>query len=47
MRKLNILWIFLLIGPVLTAQKINNDKKEIIASVEKHEQALIAISDSI
>jgi aminobenzoyl-glutamate utilization protein B len=29
------------------AQKLNREKKGIIASVEAHEQALIAISDSI
>ena len=30
-----------------SAQRLNKHKKEVIASVEKHESALIAISDSI
>jgi aminobenzoyl-glutamate utilization protein B len=47
MRKLNFLWILLVICPVVSAQKMSGNKKAIIASVEKHEAELIALSDSI
>ncbi|MCW5515528.1 amidohydrolase [Muriicola sp. Z0-33] len=47
MRKLILIGILLLIGPVVLAQKMNSNKKAALASIEKHEQALIKISDSI
>ena len=37
----------LLVSSTAVAQKINREKKAIIASVEAHQEALIAISDSI
>ena len=37
----------LLISFGATAQKLSKNKKAIIASVEKHEQALIEISNNI
>jgi len=47
MKKTNIFFAFLLIGFIGTAQKINSNKKAVIASVEKHKAELIKISDSI
>ena len=37
----------LLVSSTAVAQKLNREKKAIIASVEAHQDALIAISDSI
>ena len=47
MRKLCFFGILLLIGPAVLAQKLNSNKKAVLASIERHEQALIEISDSI
>ncbi|MEX0288965.1 MAG: amidohydrolase [Flavobacteriaceae bacterium] len=47
MRKLILLGVFALLGPAVLAQKMNANKKAILASIEKHESALIAISDSV
>ncbi len=45
--KKTMLLIILLATASVFSQKMNNNKKAIIASVEKHEEALIKISDSI
>ena len=42
-----LLGLLLLLGPMLLAQKMNSNKKAILASIEKHEQQLIKISDSV
>jgi len=42
-----ILFFALLTSITAISQKLNSSKKSVIASVEKHEQALIKISDSI
>ena len=42
-----LLGTLLLLATVVSAQKMNNNKKAIIASVEKHRAELIKISDSI
>ncbi len=47
MKNYTALLLMLLIVSSATAQKINSNKKTVIASVEKHKQALIQISDSI
>ena len=47
MKKIFILGLLALTTQALFAQKMTSHKKAIIASVEKHEQALIAVSDSI
>ena len=47
MRKKIILGLLALTTQAIFAQKMTSHKKAIIASVEKHEQALIAVSDSI
>lgn len=39
--------MLLFLGPSVLAQKLNSNKKAVLASIEKHEQALIQISDSI
>lgn len=46
MRKLFFGFLFIL-SSLVSAQKISNNKKEIIQSIEKHNAELIAISDSI
>ena len=46
--KKSILFAFLLITAIgVHAQKLSTNKKAVIASIQKHEQALIKISDSI
>ena len=47
MRKLLLIGTLALFGPTVLAQKMNANKKAILASVAKHENALIKISDSI
>lgn len=47
MRSILLTLAALLVFSSSVAQKLNREKKAIIASVEAHEQALIAISDSI
>lgn len=47
MRKSSYLLLLMLVGAPLYAQKMNSNKKAIIASVENHNAALIGISDSI
>ena len=47
MKKTNIFFALLFIGFIGTAQKINSNKKAVIASIEKHKAELIKISDSI
>jgi len=47
MKKLSLFLLLCSFGVVLNAQKLSSNKKAIIASVEKHEQKLIEISDEI
>ena len=47
MRKLLLLGILMLLSTSVLAQKIKANKKAVLATVEKHEKALTAISDSI
>ncbi|WP_411030473.1 amidohydrolase [Spongiimicrobium sp. 3-5] len=47
MKKRMTLVLLLMFTTLVSAQKMNNNKKAILASVEKHEAALIKISDSI
>ncbi len=47
MKKIILLCLLLLMATVVSAQKMTNNKKAIIASVEKHEAELIKISDAI
>lgn len=47
MRTLFLIGILLLIGPTSFAQKLNSNKRAVLASIEKHEHALIKLSDSI
>ena len=39
--------LLLILSSLVSAQKISNNKKAIIQSIEKHNKELIAISDSI
>lgn len=47
MKKISTLFLLGLISLNLSAQKMTKDKKEIVASIEKHRENLIHISDSI
>ncbi len=47
MKKCTLLVLLLLITAPVTAQKMNSNKKAVVASVEKHKAELIRISDSI
>ena len=47
MKKIILLALMAISFQAINAQKVNAHKKAIIASVEKHQEALIAISDSI
>lgn len=47
MKKCTIIGILLLIAAGVSAQKINKNKVAVIASVEKHKNELIKISDSV
>lgn len=47
MKKILALFLLGLISGNLSAQKMTKDKKEIVASIEKHKENLIQISDSI
>mgnify|MGYP003681891632 FL=1 len=47
MKKLSTLLLLGLISMNLSAQKMTKDKKAVVASVEKHKENLIKISDSI
>ncbi|MEK6153579.1 amidohydrolase [Flavobacteriaceae bacterium 3-367] len=47
MRKNMLLGLLLLSAAIVSGQKMNSNKKAAIASVEKHKEALIQISDSI
>ncbi|WP_430967068.1 amidohydrolase [Spongiimicrobium sp. 2-473A-2-J] len=47
MRKNMLLGLLLLAAAIVSGQKMNSNKKAAIASVEKHKEALIQISDSI
>ena len=47
MKKFSTLLLLGLVSLNLTAQKMSKDKKAVVASVEKHEENLIQISDSI
>ena len=47
MKKLSTLFLLGLVSLNLSAQKMTKDKKAVVASVEKHKENLIKISDSI
>jgi aminobenzoyl-glutamate utilization protein B len=47
MKKIILLALMAISFQAINAQKVNAHKKAIVASVEKHQEALIAISDSI
>lgn len=47
MKKVSTLLLLVLISFNLSAQKMSKDKKAVVASVEKHKENLIKISDSI
>lgn len=47
MKKITLLCTLLLVTVTVSAQKMNSNKKAIVASVEKHKAELIRVSDSI
>jgi len=47
MKKCTLLGMLLLFATAVSAQKMNSNKKAIVASVEKHKAELIRVSDSI
>ncbi len=47
MKKITLLCSLLLVTVTVSAQKMNSNKKAIVASVEKHKAELIRVSDSI